>query len=216
MCRSPHPLRQSPFRRQTERCSADTAYEEVDALQIGAGLEEAERASRDAENASGEGQATWPPLPIAETAEASAEALYGQRTDASAEPLSETLEPPENDRQRVAGSETARPSSAFEALMEGLQPAAAAVQQEASQTSAEELMAIFVELKTNSKKRAPWWIERGCPDPDPEDPSVVITEALSKFRAATLKASFDERQRFLKLSASEEPQRVEDHPSRAA
>src|SRR5438045_5861037 len=26
MCRSPHPLRQSPFRRQTERCSADTAY----------------------------------------------------------------------------------------------------------------------------------------------------------------------------------------------
>jgi hypothetical protein len=97
-----------------------------------------------------------------------------------------------------------------------VQPTAVAVQQEASQTSAEELMTIFVELKTNSKKRAPWWIERGCPDPDPEDPSVVITEALSKFRAATLKASLDERQRFLKLSSSEEPQRAEDHISRAA
>jgi len=29
MCRSPHPLRQSPFRRQTERCSADTAYNQT-------------------------------------------------------------------------------------------------------------------------------------------------------------------------------------------
>src|SRR5437763_16737671 len=29
MCRSPHPLRQSPFRRKTERCSADTAYAET-------------------------------------------------------------------------------------------------------------------------------------------------------------------------------------------
>src|SRR3954449_8030590 len=30
MCRSPHPLRQSPFRRQAERCTTDIAYAYID------------------------------------------------------------------------------------------------------------------------------------------------------------------------------------------
>jgi ParB-like chromosome segregation protein Spo0J len=69
---------------EPDREPDEVPAEEVDAPQIGTELEEAEQASRDAEDASGKGQATWPPLPIAETAEASAEALYGQRTDATA------------------------------------------------------------------------------------------------------------------------------------
>src|SRR6266513_2733582 len=43
MCRSPHPLRQSPFRRQTERWRPDTAYYEGGRIVFALRSGEAER-----------------------------------------------------------------------------------------------------------------------------------------------------------------------------
>jgi len=73
---------------------------------------------------------------------------------------------------------------------------------------------IFETLKPNTQKRARWWIERGCPDPDTEDGSVLITEALSKFRIAARKAGPEERQRFLEMLylAVEEPLGLAEKP----
>jgi hypothetical protein len=63
------------------------------------------------------------------------------------------------------------------------------------------LMAICESLKPNTKKRARWWIERGCPVGVDPDEAISMTERLAPFRAAARKATPEHRQRFFELSA---------------
>lgn len=72
----------------------------------------------------------------------------------------------------------------------------------AESTSADELVEIVRELKPNTQLRAVWWVQRGCPDPDPDE-NIRMTEALSEFRRAVGQASPAELDRFLDLSTAE-------------
>jgi hypothetical protein len=142
--------------------------------------------------------------------EASVEASSPVLPEAAGETVTDDCIEAPAEAASVAVTEGVAEISTEYRVEEAAEAASLGVRPERPNVHAEELFAIWSPLKPNTRWYGREWMAAGCPSTGWHDGHHTMTENLQEFRAAALRVSPAERQRFLDITAPPAAGRVEE------